>query len=445
MKYLILTLAYLVASLVWAEPKGLAKGPQKLIIQVGHLIDGESSKTRGPHTIEVLGNEITNIHQGHIKIPGAKIIDLKDSTVLPGFMDLHTHLSVTFNQKTYLQRFQWNSADYAIHGVQSAEKTLMAGFTTVRDLGDFGYITVSLKKAIMEGKIPGPRIYTAGKSIATTGGHADPTNGYRKDLMGFPGPEQGVINGPLQARAAVRQRYKNGADVIKITATGGVLSTAKSGQNPQFTDDELKAVVDTANDYGFTVAAHAHGKLGMIRAIKAGVTSIEHGTYMDDEVIALMKKHGTWFVPTIMAGKWVGEKAKIEGFFPEIVRPKAAKIGPIIFKTFARAYKKGVKIAFGTDSGVSAHGQNAEEFELMVQAGMPPMAAIKAATLSAAKLLRIDNKLGSLKKGKLADIVAVKGDPIKNISLLKDVTFVMKDGKVYKGVKPQDLNSLVKN
>ena len=287
-------------------------------------------------------------------------------------------------------------------------------------------MSVSLRNAINKGVVKGPRIYTAAKSIATTGGHADPTNGSAKLFMGDPGPEQGVANGVAELRKAVRQRYKDGADLIKITATGGVLSLAKNGQNPQFMDDELKAVVDTANDYGMTVAVHAHGKEGMERAIKAGVTSIEHGTYMDSETIALMKEHGTYY------GNWVAKKAKIDGFFPDVVRPKAAKIGPLIQNTFSKAYKAGVKIAYGTDTGVSEHGDNGGEFALMVNAGMPAIEAIRSATYHASKLLRVDDQLGTIESGKLADLVAVQGDPLKDISLMTNISFVMKDGVVYK-------------
>jgi imidazolonepropionase-like amidohydrolase len=253
-----------------------------------------------------------------------------------------------------------------------------------------------------------------------------------KDLMGNPGPTDGVINGVAEARKAVRQRYKDGADLIKITATGGVLSVAKNGQNPQFMTDELEAIVQTAKDYGMTVAVHAHGKEGMKRAILAGVDSIEHGTYMDNEIFRLMRKNDVYYVPTILAGNFVAEKAKIDGYFPAIVRPKAAAIGPLIQRTFARAHENGVMIAFGTDSGVSAHGDNAKEFELMVEAGMSPMDAIRAATLNTAKLLKIEDTLGTVESGKLADLVAVKGNPLDDITLLQNVQFVMKDGVVYK-------------
>ncbi|MFT6899592.1 MAG: imidazolonepropionase-like amidohydrolase, partial [Paraglaciecola sp.] len=357
----------------------------------------------------------------------------REYTLLPGLMDMHTHISSQNNgPSSYMERFTLNEADYALKGAYYAQKTLQAGFTTIRNLGDSYNETVALRNAINKNLTQGPRIYTAAKSIATTGGHADPTNGYAAKLMGDPGPEKGVVNGVAQARQAVRQRYKDGADLIKITATGGVLSVAKSGQNPQFMDDELQAIVATAKDYGMTIAVHAHGKEGIHRAIKAGVTSIEHGTYMDKDTFKLMKEYGTYYVPTIMAGEWVAKKAEIDGFFPELVRPKARQIGPLIQQTFANAYQGGVKIAFGTDSGVSAHGDNAQEFALMVEAGMPAIEAIRSATLYAAKLLAIDDTLGTVESGKLADLIAVKGDPLSDITRLQQVQFVMKDGVVYK-------------
>jgi imidazolonepropionase-like amidohydrolase len=289
-----------------------------------------------------------------------------------------------------------------------------------------------LRNAVNKGLIVGPRIYTAGKSLATTGGHADPTNGYSKVLMGDPGPVEGVINGPDDARKAVRQRYKDGSDLIKITATAGVLSQAKDALGAQFTDEELKAIVSTAKDYGFKVAAHAHGAEGMKRALRAGVTSIEHGTFMDDEAMELFKKNGAWYVPTITAGKATGDSAKIPGYYSNIVTPKALAVGPMIQATFAKAYKAGVKIAFGTDAGVYMHGKNWKEFTYMVEGGMPAMETIRCATLHAAELLGVTGILGSIEKGKLADIIAVDGDPIKDISVMEKVRFVMKEGVVYK-------------
>ncbi|MCC2616963.1 amidohydrolase family protein [Aestuariibacter halophilus] len=404
------------------------------LIHAGTLIDGQQDQPHQRVTVIIDGNTIAGIEAGYRQpAKGDDVIDLKDATLMPGLMDMHTHISSQHNgARSYMERFTLNEADYAINGVMYAERTLEAGFTTIRNLGDSHNETVALRNAIAQGKVRGPRIFTAAKSIATTGGHADPTNGRSADLMGDPGPRQGVINGIADARKAVRQRYKDGADLIKITATGGVLSVAKSGQNPQFMDDELAAIVDTAKDYGMKVAVHAHGKEGMERAIRAGVDSIEHGTYMDDETMALMKKHGTYYVPTVMAGNWVAEKAKIDGFFPELVRPKAATIGPLILDTFARAHKAGVKIAFGTDSGVSAHGDNGLEFKLMVDAGMSPMEAIRSATWHGAQLLGESARLGSVESGKLADLVAVPGNPLEDITLMQKIHFVMKDGTVVK-------------
>jgi len=402
-------------------------------IHAGALIDGKSNKVKKEQTIIVEGNKITLIDDGYLA-PGAEdtLVDARDKTVMPGLMDMHTHLSNEYTQQSYVEGFKLNAADYAFKSVGFAEKTLMSGFTTVRDLGDSYNVTVSLKKAIGKGLVKGPRIYTAAKSIATTGGHADPTNGYSASLVGDPGPKQGVINGPEDAYKAVRQRYKDGADLIKITATGGVLSVAKSGQNPQFTEDEVSAIVNAAKDYEMTVAVHAHGAEGMERAIRAGVDSIEHGTYMSKKTMKLMKKHGTYYVPTISAGRFVADKAAVPNFYPEIVRPKAAAIGPKIQQTFKRAYEYGVNIAFGTDAGVFPHGQNWLEFKYMNESGMPMMEAIQSATMSTAKLLKIDDQLGSIEKGKLADIIAVNGDPIADVNAMGRVSFVMKDGVIYK-------------
>jgi imidazolonepropionase-like amidohydrolase len=344
---------------------------------------------------------------------------------------MHVHMEGETSPTRYLDQFTLNPPDIAFQSTVYAERTLMTGFTTVRDLGGTG-VNISLRNAINKGTVKGPRIFTAGKAIGTTGGHADPTNGYRKDLMGDPGPEVGVVNSPEDSRKAVRQRYKDGADLIKITATGGVLSMAKNGQNPQFTEDEIKAIVETAKDYGFKVAAHAHGAEGMKRAIRAGVNSIEHGTLMDNECIELFKKYGTWYVPTLMAGRSVADSAKIPGYFPEVIAKKAIEIGPQLSKTFAKAYKAGVKIAFGTDAAVYKHGQNWREFGYMIEAGMPAMEAIKCATINAADLLGMKDQLGSIEAGKFADIIAVDGDPLKDPQVFGKVIFVMKDGVVYK-------------
>ncbi|PWJ39267.1 metal-dependent hydrolase family protein [Sediminitomix flava] len=408
---------------------------QETYIFCGKLIDGKSDKVRNEVTLIVDGNRLKEIKNGFVDAPDSvKVVDLSSNTVMPGLMDMHVHLEMEFNKAAYLNRYTKNEADIAFFSVVNAEKTLMAGFTTVRDLGGTG-VNTSLRKAIDGGLVKGPRVFSAGKSIATTGGHADPTNGAKAALMGDPGPKEGVINGADEARKAVRQRYKNGADVIKITATGGVLSVAKSSKAPQFNMEELKAIVEVANDYEMVTAAHAHGTEGMRRAVDAGINSIEHGTYMTDEVMELMKEKGTYYVPTITAGKEVTNKGKIMGFYPKIVVPKALEIGPKIQDTFSRAYKRGVKIAFGTDAGVFPHGLNGKEFGYMVEAGMPAMETIKSATMGAASLLRIEDELGSIEEGKLADIVAVEGDPLEDISVMENIVFVMKDGEIYK--KPQ--------
>lgn len=406
---------------------------QTTYLYCGKLIDGLSAIAQQEVTIIVDGNKIIEVQKGYQTPPsGVAVIDLKKNTVMPGLIDSHVHITSETSKNRYTEGFTLNTEDFAFRSVGYAERTLLAGFTTVRDLG--GSIALGLRNAINGGYIKGPRIIAAGKIISTTGGHGDPTNGYNHELMGDPDAKDGVINSPDEARKAVRQHYKEGVDVIKITATGGVLSNAKDGAGAQFTEDEIKAIVSTAKDYGFKVAAHAHGAEGMKRAIRAGVTSIEHGTFMDDEVIRLMKQYGTYYVPTITAGKSTADSAKIPGYYPPLVVPKALETGPKIQATFAKAYKAGVKIAFGTDAGVYAHGKNYKEFEYMVEAGMPPMESIKAATVSAADLLGVSDKVGSIEKGKLADIIAVDGDPLQDIKVMGKVQFVMKEGKVYKSV-----------
>ena len=405
---------------------------QKTLIYCGQLIDVKKSEVQKEMTIIVQGNKIQDVIKGYSPATAAdKIIDLKSKTVMPGLIDMHVHIEHETKKGQAIDKFVLNPADIAFESSKYANITLMAGFTTVRDLGGTG-VNISLRNAIANGFVVGPRIFTAGKSIATTGGHADPTNGYRKDLMGNPGPAEGVINGPEDAYKAVRQRYKDGSDCIKITATGGVLSQAKDGTNAQFTEEEIRAIVSAAKDYGFKVAAHAHGAEGIKRAIRGGVNSIEHGTYMDDEGMKLMKQFGTWYVPTIIAGKATGDSAKIPGYYSDIVTPKALAVGPNIQATFAKAYKAGVKIAFGTDAGVYAHGKNWMEFVYMTEAGMPILEAIHCATVNASELLGESTRLGSVETGKLADIIAVDGDPTKDVKVMGKVKFVMKDGVVYK-------------
>jgi imidazolonepropionase-like amidohydrolase len=405
---------------------------QKTYLQCGQLIDVRQLQVLKEKTIVIEGNKILDIVDGYqIGTASDKVVNLKTSTVMPGLMDMHLHIEGDPSPSRYLEEFTLNTADYAFSSIPIAQTTLLSGFTSVRDLGGSG-ANISLRKAIQKGTVIGPRIFTAGKAIATTGGHADPTNSYREDLMGDPGPKEGVMNGVEDAYKAVRQRYKEGSDVIKITASGGVLSMAASGENPQFTIEEVKAIVAAAKDYGFKVAAHCHGVEAMRRAIIGGVNSIEHGTLMDESIFPLMVQYGTYLVPTIIAGKSSADSAKIPGYYPPVVAKKALEIGPKIQNTFSKAYKAGVKIAFGTDAGVFKHGKNWKEFVYMTEGGMPFLETIKAATWNAADLMGTQAILGSIEKNKLADIIAVEGDPTKNVNQMGNVNFVMKDGVVYK-------------
>ena len=421
--------SYLTTLLIFLSFTGLA---QNHYIQCGQILDVESGKLLSEKTLVVVNDRISEVLDGY-REGGTDdtTIDLQAMTVMPGFIDMHVHIEGESSPDAYIKRFTMDPADIAYEAAVYAERTLMAGFTTVRDLGGSG-VNIALRKAIARGLTPGPRIFTAGKAIGTTGGHADPTNGRSRELTGDPGPKEGVVNSPEDGRKAVRQRYKEGADVIKITATGGVLSVAKSGQNPQFTIEEIKAITETANDYRMLSAAHAHGDEGMQRAIKGGIWTIEHGTLMSDATMALMKEYGVYMVPTISAGKEAARNAEKPGYFPPVVAQKAREIGPQIQNTFQRAYKSGVPIAFGTDAGVFPHGTNAQEFGYMVEAGMPAREALKAATITNATLLGMGGELGQLKAGYLADIIAVAGNPLTDIGTLMEVRFVMKEGEVYK-------------
>ncbi|SDR66752.1 Imidazolonepropionase [Formosa sp. Hel1_31_208] len=406
---------------------------QNTYLHCGQLIDTKSGTILTERTIIVSGSKIIAIENGYIspKASDDSVIDLKSKTVMPGLIDMHVHIEGETSPTRYLDVFTKNEADVAFTSVEIANRTLMAGFTTVRDLGGSG-VNVALRNAIAQGKVSGPRIFTAEKAISTTGGHADPTNGRKKSLMGNPGPMEGVINGVEDARQAVRQRYKNGADLIKITATGGVLSVAKNGQNAQFTQEEVDEIVKIAREYGMVVAAHAHGKEGMKRAIKAGVQTIEHGSFMDKEAATLMKQYGAYLVPTLSAGRYVEKKAKIPNYYPPVILPKIESTMLVLDETLEMVLREGVPIAFGTDAGVFPHGENAKEFAYMVEVGWSPMFSIQSATITNAKLLDMENELGQLKEGFIADIVAVDSDPTKNIATMENVTFVMKEGKVYK-------------
>jgi imidazolonepropionase-like amidohydrolase len=401
-------------------------------LQCGHLLDVENGRLLNASTVLIQADKVQQVQSGIQSPAGAKLIDLGSQTCLPGLIDTHTHLTAEFSKDHYSEVFRWNIADYAVHSTVYARRTLLAGFTTVRNLGDIANESVALRDAINAGALVGPRIYTAGRAIGSTGGHADATNGFRADLAGDPGPKVGIINSPEDAVKAVRQHYKDRVDVVKIMPSGGVLDEGSNGENPQLTFEEIRAVVNTAHDYGFIVAAHAHGAEAIKRAVLAGVDSIEHGTFLNAEDMKLMVEHGTWYVPTIIAGDFVAHQAKIPGYYPPQVAAKALAIGPQILNTAGKAYKAHVRIAFGTDAGVYPHGENAHELELMVQAGMPALFALQAATINAAGLLRHDKELGSIAAGKLADVVAVEGNPLDDISVMKHVSFVMKEGVVYK-------------
>lgn len=410
----------------------LSISAQTTYIHCGQVFDSASGKIKKELTLIIEGNKIDQVVKGYAQpVQGATVIDLKSKTVYPGFIDMHVHIESESNPSKYLDKYRLNEADIAFDAAVFARRTLMAGFTTVRDLGGTG-VNIALRNAIESGKLKGPRVFTAGKTLSSTGGHGDPTNGNKAIIQGDPGPKEGVVNSPADARKAVRQRYKNGADWIKITATGGVLSVAKSGENPQFTAAEIMAITSTAKDYGMQVAAHAHGDEGMFRAVQNGVKTIEHGTLISKRTMQLMKDKNAYLVPTISAGKFVAEKAKIPGYFPPVIVPKAIKIGAQIQQTFANAYAMGVPIAFGTDSGVSYHGDNAKEFGFMVEVGMPAHEAIQSATIVNAKVLERENELGQIAPGFFADIVASEANALNDIHTLENITFVMKNGEVVK-------------
>lgn len=421
-------------------PPGFDPGPPLLILRCGRLlaVPGEAPLEGATVVVSPWG-KILAVDAGFPDVftyiqpgtPGQEI-DLKDKFVLPGLIDCHTHITGQYSQDARLRGVTESDADAALNGVIYAERTLMAGFTTIRNVGSSGDAAFALRDAIEAGKLPGPRILEAGESISPTGGHSDGTLGYREDLFEVPGPMRGIADGADACRAAVRSQVKRGADLIKLTASGGVLSNTAAGLEQQFFDDELKAIVETAHLLGRKVAAHAHGVTGINAALRAGVDSIEHGTYLDDESIRLFKKSGAYYVPTVHAGKFVGERAEEEGYFPAPVRHKAAMVGPQIQDALRRAYEGGVKIAFGTDCGVGEHGTNGLEFQYMHEAGMPMAACIVAATTSAADLCGLSDEIGTIEVGKAADIIAVRGDPLAAPEPLRDVVFVMKAGTVYK-------------
>ncbi|WP_432815351.1 amidohydrolase family protein [Sphingorhabdus sp.] len=404
------------------------------VIHAGKLLDKPGSPPRGPSTVIIRNGKIAEILPGHQQGPaGATLIDLKDKFVLPGLIDSHVHLdSDAGGNAALIEAVTDSPARAAYRAAGNAKKTLMAGFTTVRNLGDGTGATLALRDAVAAGELPGPRIIDAGRSISTTSGHMDATLSVSEDLHDSIGQEN-LCDGVESCRQAIRKQVRRGVDVIKIATTGGVNSRIGAGLGRQLFDDEVKALVDTAHLYGKKVAVHAHGDDGVNIALAAGADSIEHGTMMTDESIKLFKAAGAYYVPTLSTVNGYLERlaANPNAYPPDVLAKVQWRIG-VTGKSLAKAYPAGVKIAFGTDAGVSKHGRNADEFELMVKHGMPASAAIQAATMNAATLLGVEKEVGSLEPGKAADLIAVAGDPIADITILKTVRFVMKDGRVFK-------------
>jgi imidazolonepropionase-like amidohydrolase len=409
-------------------------------LRAARLFDGKADMLVTPGLVVVTGGKVVAVGPSAAIPEDAEVIDLGDATLLPGFIDAHTHLSFPYSEdynRAELDTLRKTVAEMALDSSVNARVTLMAGFTTVRDVGSRNFIDVGLRNTIAQGVIPGPRMLITVHALGATGGHCDDQDGFREGLFGHEsGPLDGVVNGPDQARYAVRLDHKYGADMIKVCASGGVLSPTDDVDTPQLTQEELNAIVDEAHALRRKTAAHAHGAEAAKRAIRAGIDSIEHGSFLDDEALDMMKQRGTYLVPTLMAAQGLQERFDRNVYVPPAIAAKAHAAINSMHGTFQRALAKGVNIGLGTDAGVYPHGRNCEEFHQMVDLGMKPAAALKAGTSADAQLLGIADKVGTLEPNKLADIVAVPGDPIQNIRQTEHVFFVMKEGVIYKNEKP---------
>ena len=430
----VILLCLMAATSGHGQAKSATPANKTIVLKAARMYDGKGDALVKPGVVVVADGKITAAGPTASVPAGAEVIDLGDATLLPGFIDAHTHLTGMYSddwKQATLDRLQKTVAEQALDASVNARVTLMAGFTTVRDVGSRDSIDVGLRNAIANGKIAGPRMLVSVHAIGATGGHCD-EGGYRQGLFPETGPWVGVINGADQAREAVRLAHKYGADIIKTCATGGVLSLTDDVDTPQLTQEELNAIVDEAHALRRKTAAHAHGAEGAKRAIRAGIDSIEHGSFMDDEALDMMKQHGTYLVPTLIAGESLKEKMEKGLYLPPAIAAKARAAVGARTQMFQHAVAKGVKIGFGTDAAVYPHGHNAEEFHLMVDLGMKPMDALRSAASADAELLGLADKIGTLQTGKLADVVAVPGDPAENIRKTEQVFFVMKEGVIYK-------------
>lgn len=426
----------LLTSLIHAAPPETTT-----VIRAARLFDARTGKMVSPGVVVVTGNKIVAV--GPASAPaGAAEIEWGDATLMPGFIDAHTHLSFTYSddyKQAQLDGLQKTIPELTLDATANASATLMAGFTTVRDVGSWHFVDVGLRNGIRSGRVPGPRMLVSVHAIGATGGHCDDGAGFREGMFGREtGPADGVINGAEEARRAVRLNVKYGADIIKTCATGGVLSPTDDVDTPQMTQDELNALVDEAHALRRKTAAHAHGATGAKRAIRAGIDSIEHGSFLDDEALSMMQAKGTVYIPTLMASWWIADRLERGTYYPPAVEAKARLAIASVNAVVRKAVERGVIIGLGTDAGVYPHGKNAHEFALLVNDGLTPAAALRAGTIVDAELLGLSQQIGTLESGKLADIVAVPGDPLSDIRQTEKVFFVMRNGQVYRNDRGHD-------